>query len=119
MEFEKQIEEVRHYALKKFYEILNGEFGFPKFQSMDGIQTEYFSKDIDTREFVDKGLFGYSHLESNDLEKLLAKIELFYESLQQAKNNFIEHDQSTELKKIIRIIEEKLEYLKNKYKSIS
>ena len=119
MEFEKQIEEVRHYVLKKFFEILNGEFGFPKFQNMDGIQTEYISKDIDTRDFVDKGLFGFSNLEANDLEKLLAKMELFYETLQQARNNYIENYQANELKRIIRIIEEKLEYLKHKYRHIS
>ncbi len=115
MELEENIEKVRYYVLGKFYEVLDGEFGFPKSQSLDGIHTEYISKDIDTREFVDKGLFGFPALQENDLEKLLAKIELFYEKLQYAKSNFIESSQIKELKRIIKIIEEKLEHLKLRF----
>ena len=60
MDLEENIEKVRYYTLGKFYEVLDGEFGFPKSQSMDGVYTGYISKDIDTRDFVDKGLFGFS-----------------------------------------------------------
>ena len=97
MELEN-IEKVRHYALKKYCDILAGEFELPKFQSMDNIETEYLSKDVDTKEFVDQGLFGLSGIKEVDLVKLLEKIDLFYDKLQNAKTKFSDSSQIKELK---------------------
>jgi len=111
MEIES-IEKVRTYVLQKFCEILDGEYEIPKYQSMDGIETEYTSQNIDTREFVDCGVFGLVDMQEDTLLELLEPIEMFTEKLQQAKAKFSETNQINELKKIIEIIEEKIEHLK-------
>ena len=110
----ENIEKVRHYALQKYVDILEGEFELPKFQSMDNIDTEYLSKDVDNREFVDQGLFGFSGIDESNIMKLLEKIEMFYEKLQNAKTKFSESSQIKELKNIIKHVEEKIEKLKKK-----
>ena len=103
---------VRTYALKKFCEIFDGEFELPKYQSMDGIETEYISDDFDARDFVDKGIFGLLDMDENDLLGQLEPIEMFAQKLHHARKKFSESNQINELKKIIDVIEEKIEQLK-------
>ena len=108
----EHIEKVRSYALKIFYEIFDGKFELPKYQNMDGIETEYISQDINTREFVDNGIFGLLGVEEDGLLELLEPIEMFREKLQQARKKFSESNQINELKKIIEVIGGKIEQLK-------
>ena len=108
----EHIENVRTYALNKFCEILDGKYELPKHQSLDDIETEYISQDIDTKEFVDNGIFGLLGMEEDSLMELLEPIQLFIEKLQQARKKFSESNQINELKKIIEVIEEKIEQLK-------
>ena len=112
MDFES-IEKVRQYALHKFFEIFDGEYELPKYQSMDGIETEYISQNIDTREFVDQGIFGILDREEDDLLELLDPMEMFYEKLQHAKKKFSKSIQVKELNKIIEIVERKIDRLKH------
>ena len=111
MEIES-VEKVRQYALQKFREILDGEFELPKYQSMDGIETEYLSQDTDTREFVDRGVFGLLNVGEDDFLDVLDLMEMFCEKLQHAKKKFSKSNQIKELKKIIEIIEKKIDKLK-------
>jgi hypothetical protein len=108
----KNIENVRAYALNKFCEILDGKYELPKYQSLDDIETEYISQDIDTREFVDNGIFGLLGVGEDGLMELLEPIEAFCDKLQQARKKFSESHQINELKKIIEVIEEKIKQLK-------
>ena len=108
----ESIEKVRRYALHKFYEIFEGEYELPKFQSLDGIETEYISQDINTGDFVDQGIFGILDTEGDDLFELLDPLEMFYEQLQHAKKKFSKSVQAKELKKITDIVEARIDRLK-------
>lgn len=109
----EHIEKVRQYTLWKFYELLDGEFELPKYQSMDNIETKYISQDIATRDFIDRGIFGLLDMGENDFLASLEKIERFCQKLQHSKTKFSETHQIKELKKIIRIMEEEITKRKN------
>ena len=108
----KNVEKVRQYALQKFCEMVDGEFELPKYQSMDGIETEYLSQDIDTKEFIDQGVLGLLDVGEDNFIELLDLMEMFCEKLQHAKKKFSKSNQIKELKKIIEIVEKKIEKLK-------
>lgn len=113
----EQIKNVRLYAVRKFDEILDGKFDFPKYQCMDKIDTKCLSHDIDTQDFVDEGLFGISGIWDEDLVLLIETIELLHEKLENAKVKYSENDQVKELKNILKIVGEKIEKLKTKLNS--
>lgn len=107
MELES-VEKVRQYVCKKFFDIFDGEYELPKYQDMDDIQTEYITKDVDTRAFVDQGIFGLLTRENDNLVYAMDKIEQFYEKLQSAISKYSDSPHIKELKKIVDMVEEKI-----------
>lgn len=111
--------DVRQFVLKRYSDFMGGAFGLPKFQSMDGIDTEYVSTDMDAEEFVKKEFFDFTGISEEQLIEVVNKLEVFSDQLGSTKLYFSENQHIRELEKIIACVKIEIEHLKEKLRKES